>query len=130
VTLPASGGAASKKVPTSTGIDASFAAFVAAAARKIFEKYGPETNYELFEDGNVALHAVRTGSSDIGSTGVIGGLARWDKGGKLYVTLYRVISRQQIGPVVQPEIKQLEDLLGKSVGFCAPPEDITTSGAM
>jgi hypothetical protein len=42
----------------------------------------------------VALDAVLTGSSDIGSTSEIGGLARWDKGGKLYVTSYRVTSRQ------------------------------------
>jgi ABC-type nitrate/sulfonate/bicarbonate transport system substrate-binding protein len=72
---------------------------VVAAERKIFEKYGLETSYKPFEDGNVALDAVLTGSSDIGSTGEIGGLARWDKGGKLYVTSYRVTSRQQMGLV-------------------------------
>jgi ABC-type nitrate/sulfonate/bicarbonate transport system substrate-binding protein len=65
----------------------------------------------------VALDAVLTGSSDIGSTGEIGGLARWDKGGKLYVTSYRVTSRQQMGLAARQEIKQPEDLLGKIVGF-------------
>jgi ABC-type taurine transport system substrate-binding protein len=65
----------------------------------------------------VALDTMLTGSSDIGSTGEIGGLARWDKGGKLYVTLYRVTSRQQMGLVARQEIKQPEDLLGKTVGF-------------
>ena len=45
------------------------------------------------------------------------GLARWDKGGKLYVTSYRVTSRQQMGLAARQEIKQPEDLLGKTVGF-------------
>lgn len=68
----------------------------------------------------MALDAVLTGSSDIGSTSEIGGLARWDKGGKLYVTSYGVTSRQQMGLVARQEIKQPEDLLGKTVGFLRP----------
>src|SRR3989454_4761057 len=84
--LPAVSRAALKKVPTSTGIDAVFAPFVVAADRKIFEKYGLEGSYKPFDDGNVALDAVLTGSSDIGSTSELGGLARWDKGARLYVT--------------------------------------------
>src|SRR5215467_5849627 len=54
-------GAPLKKVPTSTGIDALFVPFVVAAERKIFEKYGLETSYKPFDDGNVALDAVLTG---------------------------------------------------------------------
>jgi ABC-type nitrate/sulfonate/bicarbonate transport system substrate-binding protein len=115
--MPGVGGAALKKVPTSTGIDAVFAPFVVAAERKIFEKYGLETSYKPFDDGNVALDAILTGSSDIGSTSELGGLARWDKGGKLYVTSYGVTSRQQIGITAREEIKKPEDLLGKTVGF-------------
>src|SRR5215471_11814817 len=88
LTLPAISRAALKKVPTSTGIDAVFAPFVVAAERKIFEKHGLETSYKPFDDGNVALDALLTGSSDIGATTEFGGLSRWDKGGKLYVTGY------------------------------------------
>src|SRR5215213_6169824 len=80
------GAADLKKVPMSTGIDAVFVPYVVAADRKIFEKYGLEASYKPFDDGNVALDAVLTGASDIGSTSELGGLARWDKGGKLYVT--------------------------------------------
>src|SRR5262249_44169205 len=46
-------GAPLKKVPTSTGIDALFVPFVVAAELKIFEKYGLETSYKPFDDGNV-----------------------------------------------------------------------------
>jgi len=115
--LPAISRAALKKVPTSTGIDAVFAPFVVAAERKIFEKHGLETSYKPFDDGNVALDALLTGSSDIGSTSELGGLARWDKGAKLYVTSYGVTSRQQIGITAREEIKKPEDLVGKTVGF-------------
>ena len=84
--LPAITGAAGKKIPTSTGSDAVFAPFVVAADRKIWEKYGLEGSFKPFDDGNVALDAVLTGSSDIGSTSELGGLTRWDKGGRLFVT--------------------------------------------
>src|SRR6516165_6042904 len=89
--------AALKKVPTSTGIDALFVPFVVAAELKIFEKYGLETSYKPFDDGNVALDAVLTGSSDIGATTELGGLARWDRGGRLYVTSILITSKEQIG---------------------------------
>ena len=115
--LPAVGSTVGKKVPTSTGIDALFAAFVVAAERRIFEKYGLETRYRPFDDGNVALDAVLTGNADIGSTSELGGLARWDKGGRLYVTSYGVTSRQQVGLVARQEITKPEDLTGKIVGF-------------
>src|SRR6516225_5904606 len=74
-----------------------FAPFVVAAERKIFEKYDLETSFKPFDDGNVALNALLTGSSDIGATTELGGLSRWDKGGKLYVTSYSSTSRQQMG---------------------------------
>lgn len=106
-----------KMVPMSTGIDAVFAPFVVAADRKIFEKYGLEANYKPFDDGNVALDAVLTGTSDIGSTSELGGLARWDKGGKLYVTSIVITSKQQIGITAREEIKKPEDLIGKTVGY-------------
>jgi len=128
--LPAVSRAALKKVPTSTGIDAVFAPFVVAAERKIFEKHGLETSYKPFDDGNVALDALLTGSSDIGSTSELGGLARWDKGAKLYVTSYGVTSRQQIGITAREEIKKPEDLVGKTVAFRVLPEGTTTLGAM
>src|ERR1043166_7750428 len=115
--LPASSRAALKKVPTSTGSDSVFAPFVVAAERKIFEKHGLETSYKPFDDGNVALDALLTGSSDIGSTSELGGLARWDKGSKLYVASYSVTSRQQIGITACAEIKTPADLIGKTVGF-------------
>src|SRR5260370_7241822 len=79
-------GAPLKKVPTSTGIDALFVPFVVAAELKIFEKYGLETSYKPFDDGNVALDAVLTGSSDIGATTEFAGLSRWAKGSTPYLT--------------------------------------------
>jgi ABC-type nitrate/sulfonate/bicarbonate transport system substrate-binding protein len=115
--MPITGNAALKKVPTSTGIDALFAPFVVAADRKIFEKYDLETSFKPFDDGNVALDALLTGSSDIGATTEFGGLSRWDKGGKLYVTGYSSTSRQQIGAASRSEIKQPQDLIGRIVGY-------------
>src|SRR5262249_54792746 len=114
---PPTGNAAFKKVPTSTGIDAPFAPFVVAAEGKIFEKYDLETSFKPFDDGNVALDALLTGSSDIGATSELGGLSRWDKGGKLYVTSYSSTSRQQIGAASRYDIKKPEDLIGRTVGY-------------
>ena len=118
LSLPSIAGAADlKKVPMSTGIDAVFAPFVVASEKKIFEKYGLETNYKPFDDGNVALDAVLTGASDIGSTSELGGLARWDKGGKLYVTGMVMTSKEQLGITAVEGIKKPEDLIGKTVGY-------------
>src|SRR5258708_20701572 len=110
-------GAPLKKVPTSTGIDALYAPFVGAAELKIFEKYGLETSFKPFDDGNVALDAILTGSSDIGATTELGGLSRWDKGGKLYVTSYSSTSGQQIGLAGLDDIKKPEDLIGRTVAY-------------
>jgi taurine transport system substrate-binding protein len=115
--LPVAGNAALKKVPTATGIDALFAPFVVASERKIFEKYDLETSFKPFDDGNVALDALLTGSSDIGATTELGGLSRWDKGGKLYVTGYSSTSREQIGAASRAEIKKPQDLIGRTVGY-------------
>ncbi len=115
--MPVCANAATKKVPMATGIDALFAPFVVAAERKIFDKYGLETSFKPFDDGNVALDALLTGSSDIGATTELGGLSRWDKGGKLYVTSYSSTSRQQIGAASRDEIKKPEDLIGRTVGY-------------
>src|SRR6266536_4742349 len=115
--MPGVGGAALKKVPTSTGIDAVFAPFVVAAERKIFEKYGLETSYKPFDDGNVALDALLTGSSDIGATTELGGLSRWDKGGKVYVTSYSSTRGQQIGLAGRDDIRKPEDLIGRTVAY-------------
>src|SRR5712692_814540 len=106
-----------KKLPTATGIDALFVPFVVAADRKIFEKHGLEGSYKPFDDGNVALDAVITGSSDIGSTSELGGLARWDRGGKLYVTSILDKSKEQVGVTAREEIRKPEDLVGKTVGY-------------
>ncbi len=110
-------GAPNKKVPTSTGIDALYAPFVVAAERKFFEKHGLETSFKPFDDGNVALDAILTGSSDIGATTELGGLSRWDKGGKLYVTSYSSTSGQQIGLAGRDDIKKPEDLIGRTVAY-------------
>jgi taurine transport system substrate-binding protein len=118
VAVPGVAGAADlKKVPISTGIDAVFVPFVVAADRHIFEKYGFEASYKPFDDGNVALDAVLTGTSDIGSTSELGGLARWDKGGKLYVSSILITSKEQIGVTAREDIKKPEDLIGKTVGY-------------
>ncbi|PYM12319.1 MAG: hypothetical protein DMD81_24315 [Candidatus Rokuibacteriota bacterium] len=98
-------------------MDAVFAPFVVAADRKIWEKYGLEGSFKPFDDGNVALDAVLTGSSDIGSTSELGGLTRWDKGGRLFVTSILDTSRKQLGITAREEIKKPDDLIGKTVGF-------------
>ena len=117
--VAAAGGApaALKKVPTATGIDALFVPFVVAAELKIFEKYGLETSFKPFDDGNVALDALLTGNSDIGATTELGGLSRWDKGGKLYVTSYSSTSGKQIGLAGRDDIKKPEDLIGRTVAY-------------
>jgi len=111
------GAAELKKLPTATGIDALFVPFVVASDRKIFEKHGLEGSYKPFDDGNVALDAVITGSSDVGSTSELGGLARWDKGGKLYVTSILDTSREQVGVTAREEIKKPQDLVGRTIGY-------------
>jgi taurine transport system substrate-binding protein len=88
-----------------------------AAERKMFEKYDLETSFKPFDDGNVALDAILTGSSDIGATTELGGIARWDKGGKLYVASYSSTSRKQIGVASRDNIKKPEDLIGRTVGY-------------
>jgi len=115
--MPVASRAAFNKVPTATGIDALFAPFVVATERKMFEKYDLETSFKPFDDGNVALDALLTGSSDIGATSELGGLARWDKGGKLYVTSYSSTSREQIGLVARRELTKPADLIGRTVGY-------------
>ena len=115
--VPITGNAAAKKVPTATGIDALFVPFVVAAELKIFEKYGLETSFKPFDDGNVALDALLTGNSDIGATTELGGLSRWDKGGKLYVTSYSSTSGKQIGLAGRDDIKKPEDLIGRTVAY-------------
>jgi ABC-type nitrate/sulfonate/bicarbonate transport system substrate-binding protein len=47
----------------------------------------------------------------------LGGLARWDKGGKLYVTSRVITSKEQLGVTAREEIKKPEDLIGKTVGY-------------
>jgi taurine transport system substrate-binding protein len=115
--MPTASRAALGKVPTSTGVDALFAPFVVAAERKMFEKYNLETSFKPFDDGNVALDALLTGSSDVGATTELGGLSRWDKGGRLYVTSYSSTSRQQIGVAARGDIKKPQDLIGRTVGY-------------
>src|SRR5205085_7327361 len=115
--LPRTANAALKKVPTATGIDALYAPFVVASERKVFEKYDLEGSFKPFDDGNVALDALLTGSSDIGATTELGGLSRWDKGGKLYVTSYSSTSKEQIGSAARQDIKKPEDLIGRTVGY-------------
>jgi taurine transport system substrate-binding protein len=115
--MPVWSNAGVKTVPMSTGIDALFAPFVVAAERKMFAKYDLETSFKPFDDGNVALDAILTGSSDIGATTELGGLARWDKGGKLYVSSYSSTSRKQIGVASRDDIKKPEDLIGRTVGY-------------
>src|SRR6201987_440250 len=115
--VPGASRAALKKVTTSTGIDALFAPFVVAAERKIFEKYDLETSFKPFDDGNIALDAILTGNSDVGATTELGGLARWDKGGKLYVTSYSSTSGEQIGLAGRYDIKKPEDLIGRTVAY-------------
>jgi taurine transport system substrate-binding protein len=83
----------------------------------MFEKYNLETSFKPFDDGNVALDALLTGSSDVGATTELGGLSRWDKGGRLYVASYSSTSRQQIGVAARGEIKKPQDLIGRTVGY-------------
>jgi taurine transport system substrate-binding protein len=115
--MPTAGRAALGKVPTSTGVDALFAPFVVATERKMFEKYNLETSFKPFDDGNVALDALLTGSSDVGATTELGGLSRWDKGGRLYVASYSSTSRAQIGVAARGDIKKPQDLIGRTVGY-------------
>src|SRR5262249_51426039 len=83
----------------------------------MFEKYDLETSFKPFDDGNIALDAILTGSSDIGSTTEFGGLARGGKGGKLYVTSYSGTSRKQIRIPARREIGKPEDLIGRTAGY-------------
>jgi taurine transport system substrate-binding protein len=115
--IPRTASAALKKIPTATGIDALYAPFVVASERKVFEKYDLEGSFKPFDDGNVALDALLTGSSDIGATTELGGLSRWDKGGKLYVTSYSSTSKEQIGAAARTDIKKPQDLIGRTVGY-------------
>ena len=118
LSLPGIAGAADlKKVPMSTGNRCGLRALCRRWRRRFSRNTGSKTSYKPFDDGNVALDAVLTGASDIGSTSELGGLARWDKGGKLYVTSRVITSKEQLGVTAREEIKKPEDLIGKTVGY-------------
>lgn len=107
----------SRRVIAATGIDAFFTLFPIARDHKLFEKQGLDFTYRTFEDSTIGLDAVLTNNADMGAATPSSGIARWDRGGKLYAvgrmnssgTLYAVAGSK--------DVRQPEDLYGKTVAF-------------
>lgn len=117
IALPLPALAQNKNVIAATGIDAFFTLFPIARDNKLFEKQGLTFTYRTFEDSTIGLDAILTNNADMGAATPSSGIARWDRGGKLYVvgrmnssgTLYAVATRKGID--------KPEDLYGKTVAF-------------
>lgn len=109
--------AQNKNVVAATGIDAYFTMFPVARDQKIFEKQGLNFTYRVFEDSTIGLDAVLTNNADMGAATPSSGIARWDRGGKLYVTGKMNSSGTLYAVAVNDTINEPEDLYGKTVAF-------------
>jgi NitT/TauT family transport system substrate-binding protein len=109
--------AQNKSVIAATGIDAYFTMFPVARDQKIFEKQGLSFTYRAFEDSTVGLDAVLTNNADMGAATPSSGIARWDRGGKLYVAGRMNSSGTLYAVAVNDKINEPEDLHGKTVAF-------------
>lgn len=108
--------AAKPKIVIATGIDPSFAHYVVAVKKGFFEKQGIDAELRSFDDGNVALDSVLTGTADIGGTSELGGIARIARGGKLYVMASGIQYADFFGLAGKNAIQKPKDLEGKAVG--------------
>jgi len=109
--------AQNKNVIAATGIDAYFTMFPVARDQKLFEKQGLNFTYRVFEDSTIGLDAVLTNNADMGAATPSSGIARWDRGGKLYVTGKMNSSGTLYAVAVNDKINEPEDLYGKTVAF-------------
>lgn len=105
-----------KKILLATGIDAAFTHFIVALKKGFFDKYNIQAEYKPFDDGNVALDAILTGSADLGSTSEFAGVVRYAKGGKIYLVATGARSKEQIGVAGKNTINSPKDFEGKKVG--------------
>lgn len=104
------------KVVFASGLDPTFAHYVAAVRKGFLEKRGIEGEIRAFDDGNVALDALLTGQGDIGGTSELAGIARIARGGKMYVVASGAYGKAILGAVDRGQIKQPKDLEGRIVG--------------
>jgi ABC-type nitrate/sulfonate/bicarbonate transport system substrate-binding protein len=115
--LPNLGRASEKMAIAATGLDTYYVPFAIAADKKIFEKYGLDFTYKPFDDGSAALDAVITNSADMGGSNQVGGLTRWDHGGRLYAVATLDSSDTLHGLCVRGGINKPEDLIGKTIAY-------------
>jgi ABC-type nitrate/sulfonate/bicarbonate transport system substrate-binding protein len=106
-----------RKVTAATGLDAYYAPYAVAARHKIFEKHGLQLDYKPFDDGSVALDALLTGNSHMGSANQVGGLTRWDKTKSLYIAGVVAASDRLHAAIATSTVQKPEDLIGKSVAI-------------
>jgi len=106
-----------RKVMAATGLDTYYVPYAIAARHKLFQKYGLDLEFKPFDDGSVALDALLTGNSQMGSANQVGGLTRWDKTKGLYIVGVVADSDRLHGVVASKAIQKPEDMVGKTVAF-------------
>src|SRR5690606_12732701 len=74
-----------RKVMAATGLDTYYVPYAIAAKHGLFKKYGLDLDFKPFDDGSVALDALLTNNSHMGSANQVGGLTRWDRTKSIYI---------------------------------------------
>lgn len=104
-------------VVLSLGADPSFAPYIVAVRKGMFEKRGINADLKFNDDGGVALDALLTGVADIGSTVESAGIARRARGAAIFVTAMNNKASNYFGMVGDKSIKNAKDMTGKRVGL-------------
>jgi len=99
-----------------TGIDPAYCHYVVAVRKGFFERQGLRAELKSFDDGNVALDSLLTGAGDIGGTSEPGGLARWARGGQLFVVASGAQSEKFFLLAGKNTIQNPKDLESKTIG--------------
>jgi ABC-type nitrate/sulfonate/bicarbonate transport system substrate-binding protein len=115
--VPLNAWAQSPKVVVATGIDPAFAPYVIAVKKDFFKNQGIDADFKTFDDGNVALDSLLTGTADIGGTSELGGLVRVARGGKIFLMASGTQYADFFGIAGKNTIKQPKDFEGKTVGM-------------
>ena len=117
VSVPTVAFADKRTVMAATGLDAYYAPYPVAEKYKLFEKYGLKLEFKPFDDGSVALDALLTNNSQMGSANQVGGLTRWDKTNAIFCAGVVADSDMLHAVVASAAVRKPEDLIGKTVSF-------------
>jgi NitT/TauT family transport system substrate-binding protein len=102
-----------------SGVDGAYTALEASIKEGFFAKQNIDAKYKVAEDGNIALDAILTGDSDVGSTSELGIISRAARSDKIYVVGRNNGTKDLIGAVARFPFSGPKDLEGKTVGVPA-----------